>query len=366
MIRRSIYISLWILSSIMFCGPLLGQSATLEPSVIIEGNEFEIEFIHIDNKAQCSDFQLYVSKTSTNAIIGEWSYLPGKVKFIPPQPLDASENYYLKYNTKNRKQKWLPLIARIDGFGLKALTPEIVSVYPTTDHLPENLLRFYIEFSTPMRENEFQNFVEILDENGQIVEGPFLNSKSEYWNKDHTKITLFFHPGRIKTGLKANQLYGRPLKAGHSYTLQVKSGWESRQGIPSQASFSKTFTVVSEERSKVNPSNWKVHIPKLNSQEVLAIDFGQPIDHINAQTFIVLLDKYNNEIKGDITLSKKESVWEFTPTEAWKDKKFTIVVDKTLEDVSGNNLISAFDTRNLIQLTANNKEKSHRIAVKLK
>ncbi|MEL7005332.1 MAG: hypothetical protein AAFN93_21750 [Bacteroidota bacterium] len=366
MIPRSIYLFLSILSSAIFYGPLMGQSETLEPVVSFDKNESEIESVNINNRLQYSDFHLYISKTSNQDIMGEWSFTKQEAKFTPALPLDATDTYYLKYNTKNKEQRWLTLATEVDGSDLKTLTPEIVSVYPTTDNLPENLLRFYLEFSSPMLENEFQNFVEILDENGNQVQGPFLNSKSEYWNRDHTKLTLFFHPGRVKKGLKANQLYGRPLKAGHTYTLVVKPGWKSRQGVPSQTSFSKTFKVSPEKLTKVNPNNWEIYPPQQNSKEELIIDFGQPIDHINAQTFIVLLDNNNKEIEGRIALNREESIWEFTPHRPWKGKKLTIVIDKTLEDISGNNLISAFDTKNLIQTTANTKEKSHKIRVTLR
>ncbi|MEO1054704.1 MAG: hypothetical protein AAFX87_28995 [Bacteroidota bacterium] len=363
MALRSIYLMLWILGSSLFYSPLFGQSETLEPVVFLQQSEFEIEGIKLNNSSQCSDFQLFVSKTSSVEILGEWYYDKGEANFHPSQPLDATNTYFIRYRDKHDQSKWLSLTSSAD---LKAPTPEVVNIYPTADQLPENLLRFYLEFSEPMLENEFQRFVEILDENGNKVAAPFLGSKSEYWDRDHYKITLFFHPGRIKTGLKANELHGRPLKAGHSYTLLVKPGWKSREGIPSETSFSKKFSITEERRSKIDPSNWQVNLPKLNSREQLIIDFGQSLDHINALTFIVLQDQYGQEIEGEITLRESESIWEFTPTLPWRENALTIICDKTLEDVSGNNLIGAFDTEKLAQITAANKEKTHRIPLNLK
>jgi hypothetical protein len=54
-------------------------------------------------------------------------------------------------------------------------------VYPTADTLPENLLKFYIHFSRPMRDGDAARHVALLDERGRAVSDAFLATDTELW-----------------------------------------------------------------------------------------------------------------------------------------------------------------------------------------
>ncbi len=45
----------------------------------------------------------------------------------------------------------------------------VEAVYPSSDELPENLLRFYIQFSAPMRQGESYRFVHLVAIGGDVV-----------------------------------------------------------------------------------------------------------------------------------------------------------------------------------------------------
>ena len=71
--------------------------------------------------------------------------------------------------------------AKIADLSLEFATPEqpstppaeVTHIYPSSDRLPENLLRFYIHFSTPMSRGEAYRHIHLRDADGRELEGRF-------------------------------------------------------------------------------------------------------------------------------------------------------------------------------------------------
>src|SRR5260370_25250810 len=74
-------------------------------------------------------------------------------------------------------------------------------VYPSTDLLPDNQLKFYVHFSAPMRRGEAWQHIHLLNENGKPVELPFLEVDQELCDRDYQRLTVLFDPGQIKLRL---------------------------------------------------------------------------------------------------------------------------------------------------------------------
>ena len=104
----------------------------------------------------------------------------------------------------------------------------VARVYPTSDVVPENLLRMYVEFSGPMGRPSGIEHMKLLDESGKEIPGAFLPLDYEFWSPDHTRFTAFFDPGRVKAGILPNQQMGRALNAGRSVTLVISREWRDR------------------------------------------------------------------------------------------------------------------------------------------
>jgi hypothetical protein len=133
----------------------------------------------------------------------------------------------LRFDPKFPPIRGTTYIARFDGKTLGALagvsgstaavtatwTRELISgpattsveeVYPTTDSVPMNLLRMYVQFSAPMTVGDgAEKHVRLLDERDVVVDKAFLVAAGgqELWDRDHTRLTIFFDPGRIKRDL---------------------------------------------------------------------------------------------------------------------------------------------------------------------
>jgi hypothetical protein len=84
----------------------------------------------------------------------------------------------------------------------------VESVSPSAEVLPENLLRFYFQFSAPMSRGEAYSHIRLLNAAGRAVADPFLELNEELWSGDGRRFTLLFDPGRIKRGLKPREEVG--------------------------------------------------------------------------------------------------------------------------------------------------------------
>lgn len=226
----------------------------------------------------------------------------------------------------------------------KASPPPIVErVYPTTDQLPANHLKFYIFFSRPMREGrEIFDQIELRDENDQSVREAW--RRTELWTDDARRLTLWIHPGRIKTGVNLREDEGPVLEAGHEYSLVIKAGLKDSQGRSLKKPFIKKFQVQDDDRKRPLPLDWKITTPSAGTRECVKLDFGEPLDYALLFKFLEIRDSQGKPVPGKIVIGKKESSWKFYPKSPWQSKTFQIQVDGLLEDLAGNTPLRLFDT----------------------
>jgi len=106
----------------------------------------------------------------------------------------------------------------------------VLEIYPTSDTLPENILRFYVYFDAPMRKETVFPEIVLEDEKGTAIDGVFLANRYSLWSPDGTRLTLLLDPGRVKTGLEASADLGLAIENGHRYSLVVGAGVQSGPG----------------------------------------------------------------------------------------------------------------------------------------
>lgn len=219
----------------------------------------------------------------------------------------------------------------------------VVQIYPTTKHIPVNLLRFYIEFDQPMREGDFLKHISLTNESGEDITDVFFDNQYELWNQDFTKLTILIDPGRVKTGLVAHAKMGRAFEVGKEYTLTVDKNWKMISGRILGESFSKKFVGVPEIMEGIDYKEWDIQSPGTMDESPLRIFFGKPLDHITTQDFIVVIDSNDKLVEGIKQLKEKESELWFYPASTWKTDNYRLVINSRIEDIVGNNLNGAFD-----------------------
>jgi hypothetical protein len=224
-----------------------------------------------------------------------------------------------------------------------AAATAVAQVYPTADRLPENLLKFYVHFSGPMRRGRIYEHIRLLDGDGREVELPFLEIDEELWDPAMTRLTLFIDPGRIKRGVAPLEDVGPALVAGRRFKLVIDKGLADAAGNPLTASFEKSFGVGPPDRAPPDPTKWKVTAPPASGRAPVVLAFPEAMEHALALRLIAVNDGAGNAVTGRPALSAGETRWAFTPDAAWRAGSYRVTVKSTVEDLAGNNIGKPFD-----------------------
>ena len=219
----------------------------------------------------------------------------------------------------------------------------VTEIYPTAVALPENMLRFYIYFSAPMGLDDILPAIDLLDADGQVVEGVFLPNRYDLWSADRTRLTLLFDPGRVKTGLAANHAFGRALVAGETYHLDISPRAEDMQGCPLASGHRVTFEATEADVLSPSPANWTIVTPSVGTREPLIILLDGPVDHLSLAYRLRVISPDGATVAGRIDLDEAETQWRFTPRAEWPAATYHVAVDPQLEDLAGNRPGVLFD-----------------------
>jgi hypothetical protein len=227
----------------------------------------------------------------------------------------------------------------------RAASTAIAAVYPTSENVPMNLLKLYVQFTAPMSVGQSMEHVRVLDDSGKAVEDAFLipAGSEELWNPDKTRLTLLFDPGRIKRYLRPNEERGLPLQSGRRYTIVIDSGWKDAMGTPLTAGLRKTLRVGAPDRTSPRPTTWRVTAPPAGSKQPVALAFPEPLDHALLSRMLTVRRSDGDEISGTVEIASGERRWQFTPNAPWSAGAHYIEVDTDLEDLAGNSIKKLFD-----------------------
>ena len=76
--------------------------------------------------------------------------------------------------------------------------------------MPANILRAQIVFDRPMQTAEAIEHIKLINDRANDIFNALLDFKDGLWTTDTDGkiLTVLFHPGRIETGLVADDRYG--------------------------------------------------------------------------------------------------------------------------------------------------------------
>jgi len=238
--------------------------------------------------------------------------------------------------------------AREWSFPVPAATPlvpstEIVAVHPAAPVVPANQLRWYVEFSAPMRDGESLQHVRLLNEDGTEVRGAFLDPIEELWDPEGRRLTLLFDMGRVKHGIRTRMEQGPVLQAGRRYRLRIDPAWPDTRGVPLRGGFDREFVAGPADHTRPDPSRWLVRIPARGSREALEVRFGEPLDHALAERLVAVFASDGAAIPGHGSMMAGDSGWRFAPSAPWAAGRHELRVGSALEDLAGNSVARVFD-----------------------
>jgi hypothetical protein len=272
-------------------------------------------------------------------LFGSYSIENGALTFHPRFPLATGVTYHATFHT--------PGAATVDATvhgpaPVAAPATRIVAIYPSAAVIPSNQLKLYIVFSAPMQSGDVWPKIHLIDQDGKPSVLPFVELDQELWNRDHTRLTLLFDPGRIKRGVKPNVDMGPVLEEGRRYTLVIDREFKDGHGAPLEAPFRHEFSAGPAERRGIDPKSWKITAPAAATANPLVIDFDRPLDYALLQDVFQI-----SGVAGSVSLGPGETQWRFQPAQPWKAGQYSLVIDMALEDLAGNRIGRPFDVDTL-------------------
>ncbi|MCC6589657.1 MAG: hypothetical protein IT168_23375 [Bryobacterales bacterium] len=323
--------SLLLLATLAVVPGWAQQAPGVQIRVTGEPPQFRVEgstiLRRLNNPNLAAMFQLFVEGQPQQRVVGDYELDGGALVFRPKAPLAPEVTYRAVFSLLSEKAAFSYTAPR----PVIQPTTSVERIFPSASALPENQLKFYIQFSAPMSKGEARGRVHLIEEGSAEVRLPL---NEELWDRDSRRLTLMFAP---------NAEAALPLKAGKAYKLVVDKEWRDAQGLPLKQSFTKEFKAVEADRTPLDPKQWKVVPPAANSQATLVIDFPESLDAALLLRFIDVVDPAGKPVRGKVSLDNEEKRWIFSPDVAWQPGKYTLEVLSTLEDLAGNKIGRAAD-----------------------
>ncbi|MBC8353710.1 MAG: hypothetical protein H8E66_17060 [Planctomycetes bacterium] len=273
-------------------------------------------------------------------IFGEYRRVGEQLHFTPRYRLIPEYEYRATFHaTDDRRVSLTHLVPKRPP----SKPASVTQIFPSSTVLPANHLKFYIHFSKPMREGRaIFDRIHLLDKDGDEVPDPW--RRTELWTEDARRLTLWIHPGRVKTGVNLREELGPVLEPQRRYTLMIDSSLQDADGQRLGKIFKKPFATTVADRERPEPDQWQLLLPEIGTRQQLGVRFEESLDHALSRRFLEVQDSRGGIISGRIDLGESETGWSFTPNVAWSDEDYRLLVDPLLEDLAGNTPERVFDT----------------------
>ncbi|HXD86236.1 MAG TPA: hypothetical protein VN641_07065 [Urbifossiella sp.] len=287
------------------------------------------------------------AKADGVAVAGTWSVAANGLRFEPQFPLVPGVKY--KIACDFAKLPRLAVAAEPLAISLTIPKPppgppvSVAAVFPSGDRLPENTLRWYIHFSGPMSRGDIYRRIKLVRDDGVEVVRPFLELDEELWSTDGLRVTVLFHPGRVKRELVPREEEGPILEEGRSYTLTISREWKDSEGRPLAAEFKKTFRAGPPDDEPIDPSTWTLIPPRADSDAPVILRLAKPLDRALLASTISVVDSAGQPVAGQVTVGGGERVVTFAPKQSWQRGEYRLRVEHYLEDSCGNRVGESFE-----------------------
>lgn len=209
--------------------------------------------------------------------------------------------------------------------------PAVVAVHPETGDVPANLLRLYVDFSRPMGGDDAFEHVRMLDAAGRPIADAF--RELELWSRDRTRLMVYVHPGRVKTGLALGDASGPVLEQGRTVTFEVAPGMKSIGGRPVRSAFRRELRVGPARTAQPDLARWRLDA----APGRVEVECDAWMDQAGLETWLSVEGRPGRwEIRGRRAT--------FVPETPLPPGEYRLVADARMEDVCGNSFQRPFET----------------------
>lgn len=297
-------------------------------------------------------FSVHVEDESRPPMLGDYGLRGDRLELIPAYGLSPGVRYRAVFRPAaltalvGAWSRASAPLARDFALAHQPTTPStrITAVYPSTDRLPENLLKLYVHFSATMSQGVAYRHLSLLGPDGLPIELPFVELEEELWDPSGRRLTVLFDPGRIKSGLVPRRETGPALRAGATFTFVVDSAWPDATGATLASGHRKDFEVTAHDDRSPDPDAWALAVPAAFSRDPLVVKLDEPLDNALLQRLVSVI-RDGDRLKGEIELDDRERRWLFRPAAPWRPVAHRLQIDPWLEDLAGNRVGAAFEVR---------------------
>ncbi len=223
-----------------------------------------------------------------------------------------------------------------------ASSTHLVAISPSTAQVPANQLRWYLEFSAPMREGESAAHARLVDAAGRGVDGAFLRVEEELWDPARRRLTLLFDMGRVKRGIRLHEEAGSPIVAGREYAIVVDPAWRDARGAPLRRGGTHRFRATAPDYRSPDPEAWLIDAPPADTRAALDVTLDGAVDRAMGEHLIGVW-RNGERLDGTAALGRDDARWTFTPAMPWSGGTYELHVRAALEDPAGNSVGRAFE-----------------------
>jgi len=274
----------------------------------------------------------------TPAIAGAYALDAEGLHFRPLFPFVPGLRYTARLNIADGSRL-------VQGFELAPPTgegPRVTAVFPSGDMLPENALRVYVHFSRPMEARDAHRHVRLEQEDGRVVPLAFVEVQHGLWDPRRVRLTLLFHPGRIKRGVAPGERLGPPLRAGGTYRLVVDAAMRDASGLSLGRNFEWRIHATAADRESPRAAGLRVTAPG-DGAAPLVVELPEPLDEALLHRLIWVEDAFGRAVAGASAVTDGETRWSFRPERDWPPGRYGLRVHQALEDRAGNRFDRVFD-----------------------
>jgi hypothetical protein len=283
---------------------------------------------------------------SSPGVAGRYQTLEDGIRFLPHFPFERGLLYRARFDPRPLACPDVSNVPTLE-FSLPPeetmSPPEVAHIFPSSEDLPENLLRFHVCFSNPMQRGRVQAEISLIGPDGEPAPDALYRAPVELWDRSMRNLTILLDPGRLKRGVGPNRKLGPPLKSGQVYTLRVGAGMTDLPGNQLAKAVHRRFYVTDAVREPIAVEQWNIVPPEISSHQPLILTFPRPLDWALLSQSIAIVSTDEQPIEGRIVVDQCERRWSFTPTLPWLSGNYHVHIASGLEDVCGNTVFAAFD-----------------------
>jgi len=333
-----------------------GEPAAVEVTGLPKETIAKLKKLDLDSKQWSQIFRVVVAGGKTEEVLarlpiaGSYQLTDSGIRFDPQFPLVPGREYraflHPDYDSAqpNLKNEYIEASITVPKLP-SGPRISITGIYPSGNRLPENTLRFYIHFSGEVTRGNVYRHLKLMRDDGKEVKSPFLELDEELWSTDGKRLTVLFHPGRVKRELVPREQEGPILEEGHTYSLTISDKWEDTEGRGIVSGFRKTFAVGPPDNRAIDPNDWSLLPPRAGGDTPLLIRLPMPLDHALLGRMVWVEDQDGEKVPGTLTVGGGERVLTFAPKRNWKKGEYRLAVDTGLEDVCGNRVGEPFEVQ---------------------